>query len=194
MSHILTHELTHYTHGDSLWNLIRALCLTVYWFNPLVWAAASLSRRDCELACDEGVIARLGEENRFAYGRTLVGMAAVGGGMGGYAALLNGNGFRKSRSKGEDCIDRKETQDAGVYACLSAWPVRPAGGLYLQRRAPGGARAQPIAPAGLPLEDEAQPQGDEAAGTDSVGLLKFGPGGEVLAVRSLLSAPETAED
>lgn len=49
----------------------------VYWFNPLVWMAAILSKRDSELACGETTIALLGEENRLKYGRTLVGMMSV---------------------------------------------------------------------------------------------------------------------
>ena len=75
---IIAHELTHYRHGDMIWSLMRSVCLVVWWFNPLVWLAAALSRQDCELACDEGTIKALGEETRFDYGRTLVGMAKVG--------------------------------------------------------------------------------------------------------------------
>lgn len=70
--HVLTHELTHYAHKDHIWALIRCVCLCVYWFNPLVWAAAWFSRRDCELACDEGALKRLGEEERIAYGKSLL--------------------------------------------------------------------------------------------------------------------------
>lgn len=72
LRHVLAHETTHYRHGDNLWSLLRCLCLCVHWFNPLVWLAASLSRRDAELACDEGTIARLGEQARSEYGRTLI--------------------------------------------------------------------------------------------------------------------------
>ena len=75
---IIAHELTHYRHGDMIWSLLRSVCLVVWWFNPLVWLAAALSRQDCELACDEGTIKVLGEDARFDYGRTLVGMAMVG--------------------------------------------------------------------------------------------------------------------
>lgn len=70
--HVLAHELTHYRHKDNWWSLLRCLCLCVYWFNPLVWIAAILSKRDCELACDEGALGRLEENDRFAYGRTLL--------------------------------------------------------------------------------------------------------------------------
>ncbi len=70
--HVLTHELTHYRHGDHVWALVRCLCLCLYWFHPLVWVAAFVSRRDCELACDEGALKHLGEDERIAYGKTLV--------------------------------------------------------------------------------------------------------------------------
>lgn len=75
--HVFAHELCHYRHGDHIWSLLRGLCLAVWWWNPLVWTAAILSRTDSELACDEGVIKQLGEENRLAYGRTLVDMISV---------------------------------------------------------------------------------------------------------------------
>ena len=75
---VIAHERTHYRHGDMIWAFLRSIALVVWWFDPLVWLAASLSRQDCELACDEGTIKTLGEEARFDYGRTLIGMAKVG--------------------------------------------------------------------------------------------------------------------
>lgn len=74
MAHVITHELTHYHHGDHIWSFVRALCVCVHWFNPLVWLAAILSRRDSELACDEGTLSKLGDESRTAYGKTLIEM------------------------------------------------------------------------------------------------------------------------
>ncbi len=76
LRHVLSHELTHWRHKETWWSVLRCVCLCVYWFNPLVWWAAVLSRRDCELACDEGALTRLGESERFAYGRTLLDMVA----------------------------------------------------------------------------------------------------------------------
>lgn len=70
----VAHEYSHYRHGDMLWSAVRFLLLSVYWFNPLVWAAAILSKEDCEYACDEAAIKRLGEESRLVYGRALVSM------------------------------------------------------------------------------------------------------------------------
>ena len=71
----LAHELTHYRHLDHIWSLVRLVCLALWWFHPLVWAAAWLSRRDGELACDEGVLERLGSEHRLPYGRALLQLA-----------------------------------------------------------------------------------------------------------------------
>lgn len=72
--HILAHEYAHYRHGDQLWSILRSICLVIHWYNPLVWWAAVLSRRDCELACDASVLRRLGEGERIDYGQTLLGM------------------------------------------------------------------------------------------------------------------------
>lgn len=72
LRHVLAHERTHYRHGDHIWSALRALALAVHWWNPLVWAAVWLSRRDGELACDEGTLRRLGDGERTAYGETLL--------------------------------------------------------------------------------------------------------------------------
>ena len=75
--HVIAHELTHRRHLDPLWTLLRSVCLTVYWFDPLVWAAALASRTDGELACDEAVLAGLDQEERLAYGRSLLALIPV---------------------------------------------------------------------------------------------------------------------
>lgn len=74
MEHVLAHEETHYRHKDHVWSILRCICLVVHWYNPLVWIAAMASKQDAELACDEGTIARLGEDKRTAYGRTVIGL------------------------------------------------------------------------------------------------------------------------
>lgn len=74
---VLAHEQTHARHLDPLWSLLRGLCLTVYWFDPLVWLAAVLSREDGELACDEGTLRALGADERTAYGKALPSLVPV---------------------------------------------------------------------------------------------------------------------
>ncbi len=77
LTYVTAHELCHYRHGDLIWAAVRCLLLSVYWFNPLVWAAAVLSKRDCECACDEAAIRLLGEDKRFAYGKTIIDLIPV---------------------------------------------------------------------------------------------------------------------
>ena len=82
LRHVLAHESTHARHLDPLWSLLRGVALSIYWFDPLVWAAAIVSRQDCELACDEGALRLLGPDQRIAYGRTLLSMVPVRRGSG----------------------------------------------------------------------------------------------------------------
>lgn len=77
LRHVLTHEETHAKHWDPLWSLLRCVCLAVYWFDPLVWVAAACAKTDCELACDEAVLERLGEHERVGYGQTLLSLIPV---------------------------------------------------------------------------------------------------------------------
>ena len=72
LRHVLVHEETHFRHGDHIWSALRGVALALHWWNPLVLLAAVLSRRDGELACDEGALKRLGEGERTAYGETLL--------------------------------------------------------------------------------------------------------------------------
>ena len=76
-AHVIAHELSHYQQRDSIWSVLRCVCLVLHWYNPLVWWAAILSKRDAELACDERTIRTLGEEQRAEYGRTLINMTCV---------------------------------------------------------------------------------------------------------------------
>ncbi|MEE1032094.1 MAG: M56 family metallopeptidase [Ruminococcus sp.] len=70
--HAILHEYCHYKQGDSVWNIVKLLILTYFWYNPLVWLAFSIVQKDCELACDEAVIQMIGMENREAYGMSLI--------------------------------------------------------------------------------------------------------------------------
>ncbi|MEA5016919.1 MAG: M56 family metallopeptidase [Candidatus Limiplasma sp.] len=72
LSEALLHELHHYKAKDPWWVLLRCVCCTVHWFNPLVWIAQRFVKMDCELACDERVAAKLNHEERLHYANTLV--------------------------------------------------------------------------------------------------------------------------
>ena len=70
--HVVAHEQAHIRRKDHWWKPLGFLLLTVYWFNPLMWVAYVLLCRDIELACDEKVIEKLGNEQRANYTQALV--------------------------------------------------------------------------------------------------------------------------
>ena len=61
VKNVLVHEICHLKNKDHIWNILRLLCCAIHWFNPLVWLAASMSRTDCELRCDDWVTALMDE-------------------------------------------------------------------------------------------------------------------------------------
>ena len=103
-THVLAHELTHFRHRDHIWSLLRCLALALHWYNPLVWAAVVLSKRDGELSCDEGTIRRLGEGERISYGRTLIGLVARRSGAGGALSCST------TMTGGKKTVQRRITQ------------------------------------------------------------------------------------
>ena len=72
---ILRHELTHLRHLDHLWSFCRTAAVIAYWWNPFIWLAAILSKRDAELACDEAVAAGLSDAQRLVYARAILAQA-----------------------------------------------------------------------------------------------------------------------
>ncbi len=69
---IITHEYCHIRHCDHVWSAVRALALIVFWWNPLVWAAAVISKQDSELACDDAVSSKLCDSERIKYANILI--------------------------------------------------------------------------------------------------------------------------
>jgi beta-lactamase regulating signal transducer with metallopeptidase domain len=54
---VLMHELTHVRAADWLFSLAARLVCALYWFHPGAWWIARRLHEDCELACDDRVIA-----------------------------------------------------------------------------------------------------------------------------------------
>ena len=121
-THVLSHELTHFRHRDHIWSLLRCLALALHWYNPLVWAAVILSKRDGELACDEGTIARLGEGERIPYGRTLIGLVARRSGAGGVlscSTTMTG-GKKTVQRRIAQLVKQPETKKAALFLAAAA--------------------------------------------------------------------------
>ena len=69
---IVAHERSHQSRGDHWWKLLGLICLSIHWFNPLVWLGFCMMCRDIEAACDEKVIAKLDLEQRKDYSMALL--------------------------------------------------------------------------------------------------------------------------
>lgn len=69
--YVIAHERHHIKRGDPIWRLLAFAALCLHWFNPLVWLAFALSRKDMELSCDEAVMRELGDV-RAAYSESLL--------------------------------------------------------------------------------------------------------------------------
>ena len=72
LKYVLSHEEAHIRRKDHWWKPLAYLVLTVYWLNPLCWAAYILFSKDIELACDEKVILGMDREQRAGYSQALL--------------------------------------------------------------------------------------------------------------------------
>lgn len=79
MDAIIAHEQTHIRRCDHWWKLLAFLCLSIHWYNPLVWIAYACFGQDVELACDEAVIRKLDRQGRADYAQALLRYSAMGG-------------------------------------------------------------------------------------------------------------------
>lgn len=117
---IMLHELAHYKHGDHIWSLVRCVLVSLYWFDPLVWIAASASRADAELACDESVTARLSPKGRIRYARTLLEFASGKKGYFGSAAGIGSSGGKLKERVKLIVKERKTAKTAALLAVIAA--------------------------------------------------------------------------
>ena len=121
LRHVIAHETAHAHHLDPLWSLLRCVCLAVYWFDPLVWIAAYVSKADGELACDEAAIRALGEAERIPYGRTLLALIPVRRGPG--SPLLSATTMTAGKRQLTERITRiargSQTRAAALFLVLA---------------------------------------------------------------------------
>ena len=98
VKNVLTHEICHLKNRDHIWNILRMLCCAIHWFNPLVWLAASMSRTDSELRCDDRVTEAMDEQERKDYANVLV-YAAARKNMPGIGVMATGMTMTGKRLK-----------------------------------------------------------------------------------------------
>ena len=95
---VLTHEICHLKNRDHIWNILRLFCCIIHWFNPLVWIAASMSRSDSELRCDDRVTSSMNEKERKDYAGVLV-LAAARKSIPGIGVMATGMTMNGKRLK-----------------------------------------------------------------------------------------------
>jgi Antirepressor regulating drug resistance, predicted signal transduction N-terminal membrane component len=71
----VNHERAHIARRDHLVKPLGFIIASIYWFNPLVWAAYILLCRDIELACDEKVIKKIGYDKKKDYSQALLNLS-----------------------------------------------------------------------------------------------------------------------
>lgn len=69
---VIAHERAHLKRGDNWLKLIAFICLSLHWFNPLVWVMYLLLCKDIEDACDERVIRDMDPDTSKAYASALL--------------------------------------------------------------------------------------------------------------------------
>lgn len=94
---ILHHEAMHIKRRDPLWKLLSLLALCLHWWNPFVWLSIHLFHKDMEMACDEGVLAKLGQEQKKDYAQALLHFAQSKNGIS--LAVAFGESNAESRIK-----------------------------------------------------------------------------------------------
>lgn len=75
-NHVIVHEQAHIKRHDYWWKPLGFLLLSLYWYNPVVWAAYVLFCKDMELACDEQVVKNLNAAERADYSEALLSCSA----------------------------------------------------------------------------------------------------------------------
>ena len=73
---VVMHEQAHIALGHAAEGLLIEFFLRLLWFNPVMWLMVRQVDRDIELACDEMALTVLPEEERLAYGETILQAAA----------------------------------------------------------------------------------------------------------------------
>lgn len=102
IEYIIQHEKTHIHCLDNLWRMIAFAAAAVHWFNPLCWLFLNKFLADLELACDERVVAKLGDDRAKDYASALLDSRQGG------AVFASAFGGAKIRTRIENILSFKK--------------------------------------------------------------------------------------
>ncbi len=87
---IMTHELTHFKHGDIIVKQLALLAVCMHWYNPAAYILCRKINAGCELCCDEAVLGSLKLSDHKEYGRLLLSvMENTQTGIGAYSTSMS---------------------------------------------------------------------------------------------------------
>lgn len=75
LRYILLHEQKHIRRLDNLWRIFAFASVALHWFNPFSWIFLRCFLSDLEIACDESVLQKCGENEKKEYALALVSCA-----------------------------------------------------------------------------------------------------------------------
>lgn len=75
LRYLLPHMEAQRSRKSQWWRMMGFLILLLHWYQPLVWAAYALAKRDEEMACDDQAVQHLGESEALLYAQSLLNLA-----------------------------------------------------------------------------------------------------------------------
>lgn len=97
-SPVIEHEQVHISRKDIWFNIIWLAILSLLWFQPLLWFGYRLFTKDMEIACDEEVLRKSGQDFREDYAKSLLELSCKDGNPEGMTVRYTG-GEVKERIK-----------------------------------------------------------------------------------------------
>ena len=119
--YVISHEASHYRHGDHVWIILRYIVLILNWYNPLIWWAFVLSGYDCEMACDEEVLRTYGSGAAREYAQALFSLLQKHNGFSyGFTVSTGMRGGYKMMKKRIESIKNPSKQGNKILAVSTA--------------------------------------------------------------------------
>jgi len=162
LENIIRHELTHYKRKDIWVNLWIVIVSAIHWFNPFVHLMAKAVRTDCEMACDEAVVASNDVEWRKGYGETIIGFVGMSGAKTPTLSVLTTSFFGASKERMKRRLSvimdtkKKDRRFAPLFIATVLLATVVLGNVFAVSAAPIQDMPQSPVQAGLPVHPPGQ--------------------------------------
>lgn len=115
---VLLHELAHIEARDIAFALVAHLSCALYWFHPGAWLVARGLHRECEVACDDRVLAAGVRPSDYAELLAKAADGSVSGGVAVVTALTGPCGARGLRGRLTSIVDVRRRRGAPPHAAM----------------------------------------------------------------------------